>query len=305
MEGQNRRVRRFVPWALLAVLAVGVAAFAALGQLESPSSVTPAAWVANVIASTTAAGSAHLHFTSVTTSADSSLDEATAGSGVVDFANGNFSVTELYRQRESVSTNGGPARQLPETWGQHTIAIGQTVYESLILPASAPLSGWSRSHLPRKVHTAFGLDAATGAEDAVAGLASLAPVGGVRELGSGSVDGVATTRYLITAQPLYLCGKHGRTVRLHLVPATTVWVDGGGRLLQARVSDYSKGGTLPAPSGSGSAVAIPPSTTVSTMTFSELGAPVHIVAPTVSATGGGSISIATTESRARTTPCSG
>jgi hypothetical protein len=288
---------------LLTVLAVGVAVFAAVGQLESPSGVAPAAWVDNLIAATTAAGSAQVHFSTKTTSADASLDETSAGSGVVDFVNGNFRLTELYHQRESVSTNGGPVRQLEETWGQHTIAIGQTVYERLILPVSAPFSGWSRSHFPRKVHAAFGLDAATGAEDAVAGLASLAPVAGVRELGLGSVGGVATTRYLITAQPLYLCGKHGRTVTLHLVPATTVWVDGEGRLLQARVSDYNKGGTFPPPSRSGSPTVFPPSTTVSTMTFSELGVPVHIVAPPVNGKGGGSFSIATMENKARTTPC--
>jgi hypothetical protein len=182
------------------------------------------------------------------------------------------------------------------------------VYHSLVLPVSvsAPLSGWSRSHFPRKVHQAFGLDAAIGAEDAVAGLASIAPVNAVRELGPGFVDGAATTRYLITARPLYLCGKHGRTVTLHLVPATTVWIDGEGRLLQARVSDYNKGGPVhvPAgPSGSGGAtVTVPSFTTVSTLTFSALGAPVHVEAPSLNGTGGKSFSIAL-QSKARITPC--
>jgi hypothetical protein len=245
----------------------------------------------------------------VTTSADASQDQTTTGNGQVDFVNGNFSVTEFYRQHGSESTNGGPVQQLEETWGERTIAIGQSVYHSLVLPVSvsAHLSGWSRSHFPRKVHQAFGLDAAIGAEDAVAGLASIAPVSAVRELGPGFVGGVATTRYLITARPLYLCWKHGRTVTLHLVPATTVWIDGEGRLLQARVSDYNKGGPVhvPAgPSGSGGAtVTVPSSTTVSTLTFTAFGAPVHVEAPSLNGTGGASFSIAL-QSKARTTPCS-
>lgn len=304
-------MRRFVPWVLLAVLAIGVAGFAALGQVESTSGVTPAAWVHNVIGATTAAGSAHLRFVTVTTSADASQDQTTTGNGEVDFVNGNFSVTEFYRQHGAESTNGGPVQQLEEMWGEHTIAIGQTVYHRLVLPVSvsvsAPLSGWSRSHFPRKVHQAFGLDAAIGAENAVAGLASIAPVGAVRELGPGFVGGVATTRYLITARPLYLCGKHGKTVTLHLVPATTVWIDGDGRLLQARVSEYNKGGPVQVPAGpsgsGGSTVTVPSSITVSMLTFSGLGAPVHVEAPSINGTGGGGFSLALIQSKARTTPC--
>ena len=303
-------MRRFVPWILLTALTIGVAGFAALGQVESSRSVvSPAAWVHNVIAATTAAGSAHLRVVTVTTSVDASQDQTTTGNGEVDFVNGNFSVTEFYRQHESVTTNGGPARQLEDTWGEHTIAIGQTVYHSLVLPVSvsAPLSGWSRSHFPRNVHQAFGLDAAIGAEDAVAGLASIAPVGAVRELGPGSVNGVATTRYLITARPLYVCGKDGRTITLRLVPATTVWIDGGGRLLEARVSDYNKGGPVKVPAGpsgsGGSTVNVPSSITVSTLTFSALGEPVHVEAPTINGSGGRSFSIGLLQSKARTTPC--
>jgi hypothetical protein len=313
VERQNPLVRRFVPWVLLAVLTIGVGGFAALGQVQSTSGVTPAAWVHNVITATTAAGSAHLRFVTVTTSADASQDQTTTGNGEIDFGNGNFSVTQFYRQHGSESLNGGPVQQLEETWGEHTIAVGQTVYHRLVLPLSAPvpatgsLSAWSRSHFPRQVHQAFGLDAAIGAEDAVAGLASIAPVGAVRELGPGSVGGVATTRYLITARPLYLCGKHGKTVTLHLVPATTVWIDGDGRLLRARVSDYNKGGPVHVPAGpsgsGGSSVTVPSSTTVSTLTFSAFGAPVHVEAPRTNGTGGGGFSIALLQSKARTTPC--
>lgn len=293
-------MRQSVPWVLLALLIVAVASFAALGQVQSAPGVTPAAWVDNVIAATTATGSAHLRFTSATTSSDASLNQAIAGSGAVDFVNGNFSVTVLFHQIGSV-------RQVGNLFGEHMIAIGQTVYELPVLPftAAAPLLRWSRSRVPRNVHAAFGLSAATGAEDALAAFASLAPVGAVRELGPGQVDGQATTRYLVTAQPLYLCGKDGRTRTFQLVPPTTVWIDGAGRLLQARVSDHTAGGTVRAPSGSGTPIRFPPSTTVSTMTFSDLGAPVHIVAPTVGSNGSQSFSIATIEGKARATPCTG
>ena len=108
-------------------------------------------------------------------------------------------------------------------------------------------------------------------------------------------------------RPLYLCGKHGKTVTLHLVPATTVWIDGDGRLLQARVSEYNKGGPVQVPAGpsgsGGSTVTVPSSITVSMLTFSGLGAPVHVEAPSINGTGGGGFSLALIQSKARTTPC--
>jgi hypothetical protein len=297
-------VRRFLPWALLGVLSVGVVAGAAFGQVESPG-VTPTQWVNDVLAATTAAGTAHFQFTTVTSSPDPSQGSTAAGIGVVDFANGNFRVTELYRQHQFVSTNGGAPRLADEVGAQETIAIGQTVYRNQTSPAV--FAGWMKSKFPRKVHQAFGLDAATGAEDAVSGLANITPVAAVRSLGSGSVNRVPATRYLVTNQPLYVCGSHDRTLFVHRFAPTTLWVDGQGRLLRSMTSDSTKGFTGHGPpdaSGTSQPFTIAGSNTVATLTFSEFGASVRITAPRVNPTSGGS-SVISLKAKGSTSPCRG
>ncbi|HWF17326.1 MAG TPA: hypothetical protein VG244_14160 [Acidimicrobiales bacterium] len=297
-------MRRFLPWALLGLLGVGVAAGAAVGQAQSPG-VTPAQWVDDVLDATVAAGTAHLQFSSVTTSPNPSQRAADAGTGVVDFANGNFRVTELYRQAQLESTNGGATRLGEEIFGQETIAIGQTVYRHLTSPPS--FTGWMRSHFPRQEHQAFGLDAATGAEDAVSGLANLTPVAAVRSLGSGVVNGASATKYQITDEPLYVCGAHGRTLLVHRFAPTIVWVDRQGRLLRSRAVQSNQGETVqgePNAPGGSHTFTIGPSTTVATLTFSDLGAPVRITAPRVNAPSGGT-AIISLKAKGSTSPCRG
>jgi hypothetical protein len=93
-------VRRAVPWALVGLLGIGVALGAALGATESPSTVlvqavspTQAEWVAHVLATTRAAGTAHLTFNEVTSSANPDLRGSSSGSGTVNFAVGTVRTT--------------------------------------------------------------------------------------------------------------------------------------------------------------------------------------------------------------------
>ncbi len=70
-----------------------------------------------------------------------------------------------------------------------------------------------------------------------------------------------------------------------LIPPTTIWVDHQGRLVQTQVTTHSAGGQLPASVRTligGPVAPLPASTTVTTLTFSDFGAPVHIVAPKTS-----------------------
>ena len=297
-------VRRFLPWALLGLLVVGVAVGAAVGQTQSPV-VTPAQWVAGVVAATEATGSAHLHYVNVTTSQDPSEASVVSGAGVVDFTEGTFRVTETYRQHQFESINGGPLHLTADDWGQQTIAIGQTLYMNFT--SGPPFGGWTKTHLPRDEHQDLGLDA-TGAEDALGGFVGPTPVDAVRTLGPGSVDGVAATRYLVTTEPLYICGAHGRTIYVHQFAPTTVWVDGQGRLLRARTSFNNEGFTSHGPDGSASAqpISVAPSTTNATLTLSYLGAPVQITAPPLTGTSGvSSSSSIALRANGSTTPCHG
>jgi hypothetical protein len=278
-------VRRFLPWALLGVLGVGVLAAAVVGQVESPG-VPAGVWVNDLLSTTAATGTAHLRFSSVTTSPDPSERSAFVGNGVIDFTNGDNRINQLNHQVGSESTNGGPAHLIEQTFTEESIAIGQIVYRNDVVTLaghSLPAS-WVKSNFPRDIHQAFGLDAGTGAEDAVAGLAGIESVAAVRTLGPGTVDGVSSTRYLITNQPVEVCA-HGRTVSLPLIAPTTVWVDGRGRLLQTQVATHNAAGQLPASLRTllgGTSPPMAPSATATTLTFSDFGAPVHIVAPMTS-----------------------
>ena len=72
---------------------------------------------------------------------------------------------------------------------------------------------------------------------------------------------------------------------LPLIPPTTIWVDSQGRLLQIRVTRHNAGGGISARVRKligGTLPPVAPSSTVTTLTFSDFGAPVHIVAPTTS-----------------------
>jgi hypothetical protein len=279
---------------LLGLLGAGVAAGAALGQVQSPG-ITPAAWLHNALAATTATGSAHVRYSSETTSPGSSSGSAIAGSGEVDFATGNFRVNEVNHSAVSVSTNGGPRHQETETFSQTSIAIGQTIYRKLLptaqyVPGSSSdaFSPWIKERLPHDAQQTFGLGAGISAEDAVAGLGSVTPIAAVRTLGPGVVDGADATRYLVISEPLYVCGRHGKTLFTEHVGPTTVWVDALGRIVHVQTSQHLVGG--------------PTATISASLTFSDFGAPVRLVAPTVRGNQSGSASI-TIKVRTTSAPC--
>jgi hypothetical protein len=110
----------------------------------------------------------------------------------------------------------------------------------------------------------------------------------------------------MTTQPLYVCGAHGQTLFVPLIGPTTVWIDGRGRLVQTQVTQHVRGEAAPQPHSTGATQVTPiglaASTTVSTLTFSDFGAPVHITAPMVSGPQPKSIAV-NLKSRATTTPC--
>lgn len=294
-------MRRLLPWALLGLLSLGVAAGAVLGQLESPAR-TPAQWVDGVVAATQAAGTAHFKFANVTTSPDASQASKSAGVGVIDFSNGDFRVTTLFRQQQFESINGGAPRLIDQIWGLETIAIGQTVYSDLNV--SQPFGEWAEVHYPRALRQDFGLGA-SGAEDAVGGLAGPTPVDAVHPMGRASVGGVPATRYAITTEPLYVCGAHGRTLYVRRFAPTTLWVDGQGRLLRAQTSLHFPGYTSHGPpdaSGFWRPIVVAPSATIATLTFSQFGAPVHIAAPPVTGRTGSSQGFSLS-AKGSTSPC--
>lgn len=257
------RWRRILPWALLGLLMVGVAAGATLGQVQSPG-VSPAQWVEDVLNATVASATAHVQTTSVITSPDPSQDGATLDVGVIDLTNGDYRLNGLYR--------GGGSTEPGQVSDEEIVAIGKTVYEN---QSESP--GWSVFSYRHLERATFGIGITNEAWEALSTLGTSTPAAAVHTFGPDSVDGVIATRYVITYAPVPFCGAQGR-ILLARRPPTTIWVDGYGRLLRVRSMFHMKGYVALAPAGYHS-VRIAATTTVATVTFSDFGAPVHISAP--------------------------
>jgi len=282
-------MRRLVPWVLLGLLGLATAAAAALGAAGAPAApvVTPAQWVAAVLATTAQAGTAHFSYSHVTASPNPDLRGSLSGSGVVDFSQGNVSVTEVDHQIEFEGGPTGLTRPVPTTTNDEEIVIGGVMYSRLsrdafgaqITEADFP---FTKVSVPRQTRAELSLSFAL---DASAGLGDLEgieqPVVAVHDLGPSTVDGQATTRYLVQNAPVHACPSVRKSAVVTTEAPSVIWVDGRGRLVQARSSSRFNG-VLPAaarklpgfaqfPTG--------PSATTDTLTFSSFGAPVHITPP--------------------------
>jgi hypothetical protein len=285
-------VRRAIPWALVGLLGIGVAVGAALGAANSPNTVqvqsaspTQAEWVAHVLATTRAAGTAHLTFGEVTASANPDLRGSSLGSGTVNFAVGTVRTTEVQHQIDWSIAPGGAITPHPQTESETEIGVGSTLYVS---------NGWLQSglgftrlsHAPRAA-SVLGLRGT-----AAAPLFALSPpfaVVSVRNLGPAWLDGTATTSYEVRTRLHHDCptpaatrAPHATMLAAPTAQTTTMWVDGKGRLVQARSSVYNSG-NIPAASLKSDPWANdrPQGSTILTTTvrLSAFGAPVTIAAP--------------------------
>jgi hypothetical protein len=275
-------VRRLLPWALVGLVGIGAGVGAALGQANAPgtAAASPAQWVARVLATTKAAGTAHLHFTEVTASSNPDLRGSSAGSGVVDFAAGTFRVSDIAHQLDWTIGPTGQVRTHPETFGQKEIAVGPAVYQSI--GTDDPLSGWIKETAPRD-DGAIGLGSADGFADPLLSLTAPYTVRRVRDLVRASLGGESTTRYLVESRLRLHCPKSATATRQPM-QRTTLWIDGQGRLMQARSASYSSGKIPAADLKSNPQFADEPtgsSTSVTTLRISGFGRPVHVAAPAV------------------------
>jgi hypothetical protein len=284
-------VRRLVPWALVLLIGIGAGAGAALGAAHSSgttssTSAAPAQWVAGVLATTAAGGTAHLDYEEVTTSVNPVLRGTAAGGGVVDFAAGTFRVSQVDHQSDWTVGPGGQIEPHPETFVQASIAVGPVVYLNL---GPTGRVGWSKESIPRD-RSGLGLGSANGFSSALTFLSAPFTVRSVRDLGAGHVGAETTTRYLVRSQLQQDC-TNGKRDPAALVEGrdTTVWVDGHGRLVQVQNALYSSG-RLPASIVKANPIlAVRPKgsmTQHNTLRFSAFGAPVHIAPPTALVGGG-------------------
>ena len=296
-------MRRLVPWCLLSVVLVAAGAGAALGIAQKTPRSTGSHWVADVLAATQAAGSAHFSYTHVTSSPNPELRGTLSGHGVVDFSDGNVRVTEVDHDISFSSTGHQPLHPVHSTTTLDAIVVGGTMYQANPIPGLDFTGKYHLLSLPAPPRSQRGLSLALNASVALDVLRGPNAVASVHDLGPAEVDGNATTQYEVEYAPLRVCVAHQASQVLTQRPSR-VWLDGDGRLVRVRSTIFfdnrpPRGVTLPAafdgfPWG--------PVTTVATLTFSEFGVPVRVAAPPSSALapeGGSSSAFAL----ARSSPC--
>ncbi len=254
-------MRSLVPWVLLGVL----------------------------VAATRAAGTAHFTSTTVSTSRVADLRGSSSGYGVVDFVSGSVRVTDVSHTVEYSSTHGQPMRPSVVRDVDEEIDIGSWSWQLLG-------GSWIKNRRYSNPDPLGLADA--GGVLALSEFGGTEPVVGGRPLGRATVDGVATTRYLVAQARPRPCGAaQAAFVAGNYVEPMTLWVDGNGRLVQVRETTHIDL-TFPAslrdkfpPSLRTNLFATPTGAfvMVATLHMGNFGAPVHITPPPPS-TGGSSSS---------------
>jgi hypothetical protein len=273
-------MRKLLPWSLLILLGLGTGLGAVVAVSSAPQ-LSPATWVANVLSTTAASGSAHFTYTHVTNSPNRNERERLAGQGEVNFTNGNILVTEVDHGIEFVGGPVGPSHPEPSTSKVEEIGIGTTMYSEYF--DDGPLATWTKLTHWRNPHSGLGILSIGNAGVALQGLvAGLTPVDRVRDLGPANLDGHPTTRYLVSNTAPRVCPSAHKSAITDTQSPSTLWIDPEGRLVQVEIS-FHESGQLPA-----SALAknpelaqIPmgPSTTTATLRLSDFGTPVRVSAP--------------------------
>jgi hypothetical protein len=209
----------------------------------------------------------------------------------VDFSTDDVHVTEVDRDISFTATgNGpratgnGPLHPVSSTSITDAIVIGGTVYQANPIRGLAFTGKYRELPFPRLPRSQRGLSLALNASVALDTPRGPNAVASVTNLGPVVVDGVATAQYEVAYAPLHVCAPH-QAPRVLTQRPSRVWLDGAGRVVRVRSTLYfnghlPRGVKLPAafeglPHG--------PVTTVATLTFSEYGAPVRVLAPPKSA----------------------
>ena len=223
--------RHAAPWALVATVLAGTVGSAALGATDGAGPPSPAAWVTRLIATTRAAGSARVWYTSSVVSTGPPARNLTSGSGVLDFADGDLRASGT---QSSAWRSPGQARTGSYTLHLQERRVGGTLYvETDHVAASTGLEAtvgqWSSTRL---ASTPGSLFPAVLAGPSLPVLSPYYAAVAVRAVGPATVSGVPTTEYRLTSR--FDCRlRRGMAQPVQTAP-TLVWVDRHGRLLEAR-----------------------------------------------------------------------
>jgi hypothetical protein len=283
-------MRRALPWVTVGLLVLGVGAGVGLGiagQTPTPPPLTATGQILRIVAATRQARTARFTYSSASTSTNRFLRASTQGSGEVDFGADTLQTTERDRSigfsGPSLSTEKPVAQDnvIDQVW------VGRTEYTRLGFDDDSD-SPWMKG--PTWPKDTFG---SLGSLQQVGPLGELSLDEGVHGLrveatGSATVRGVKTTEYQ------FVVPTCGATMPSDGIRESTgplqLWVDGHGRLLQARQSmteDIAKNAHL-GPAFPEEGLLAGRVTTVSTIDLGDFEAPVAIPTPPVVITHGSS-----------------
>jgi hypothetical protein len=284
-------MRRALPWVTVGLLVLGVGAGVGLGiagQTTTPMALTATGQISRIVAATRGAETARFSYASRNDSTNRLLRGSTSGTGMVNFAATAMRTEERDRSIGSSGTSAATAKPVVQDNVMDQIWIGRTEY-----------TRFESDNELASLHAPW-LKGATWPKDSFGPLGALGQVGPLGELffdesvhgirledaGSGSVHGVETTQYRIVVPT---CGSTAPTDGITESTAPLqLWVDGQGRLVQARLSsteDIAKNAHLEEQLPGGG---FPPGriTIVSTIDLGDFGAPVAVAAPRVANTRG-------------------
>lgn len=281
-------MRRALPWVTVGLLVLGVGAGAGLGiagQTPTPAPLTATGQISRIMAATLGARTARFTNSSSSASTNRLLRGSTVGSGEVNFTRKVMRTTERDRSIGFSGPTVSTEKPVLQDDVMDNIWIGRTEYTRLGFDNSTD-SPWMKG--PTWPKDSFG---PLGALDDVGPLGELSldtglPGVRVEAAGSGTVHGVATTEYRIIVPT---CGASTPSDGFSVATGPLqLWVDGHGRLVQARQSiteDIAKnahvGGALAGGDFPAGRV-----TSVSIIELGDFGAPVAITAPPVVITHG-------------------
>lgn len=278
--GRPLVVLRWVPLAALTA-AVGIGAW--LGSTWQSTPAAPAqSRLQEIIDSTKQAGSAQVTYSSVSTGSNSLLVSTSSGSGVVDFASGDFRINSIQHSTDLSSENGQPEHPVPDVSTNEEVKAGDHLYDSIAeFPGSPSTDQWIKpptlTESPPIVFGAFdGSDASGALQPLSLPYQRLA----ITANGQRVVEGDRTTLYQVTVFPK----------RCDISPLATrgssqvdLWVDSRMRLVQAADTIQT---AIPRPPSAATAQRshIPAErlgerTTTSTLRLFDFGTPVQISVP--------------------------
>lgn len=221
---------KWLPLTVLSLAAVVGAWFGATAGTTSTAAAPTGLW--QIIASTRAAGTARLAYSTASVGPTPLLSNTIVGGGVVDFTSNQYRTVSIQHSTEISSSDGGPERLSPSVSTDEEVFYKGHVYERIPGAAGLGEAQWIRfptlSEIPPIVFGSFDQSEAT---EALRPLSEPHTGLSLVTVGRQSIDGIRATHYRATLVP-QRCDEGLASLQTPI--RIDLWVDGEHRIVQAR-----------------------------------------------------------------------